>query len=105
VQYLMGDAIIYFSSLAYPANRATNPFDRVLFRCESTAWSEPIPTRIASATIHSRGRDSCSGLVLPVARFWTAFSLVSMVSINLGIRFYGVETGDTGESIEPEESH
>jgi hypothetical protein len=33
------------------------------------------------------------------------FSLVSMVSINLGIRFYGVETGDAGESIEPEESH
>jgi len=31
--------------------------------------------------------------------------VVSMVSINLGIRFYGVETGDAGESIEPEESH
>jgi hypothetical protein len=31
------------------------------------------------------------------------FSLVSMVSINLGIRFYGVEKGDSGESIEPEE--
>jgi hypothetical protein len=30
--------------------------------------------------------------------------LVSMVSFNLGIRFYGVETGDAGESIEPEES-
>jgi hypothetical protein len=30
--------------------------------------------------------------------------LVSMVSINLGIWFYGVETGDAGESIEPEES-
>jgi len=30
---------------------------------------------------------------------------VSMVSINLGIWFYEVETGDTGESIEPEESH
>jgi hypothetical protein len=30
---------------------------------------------------------------------------VSVVSINLGIRFYGVETGDAGESIEPEESH
>jgi len=28
-----------------------------------------------------------------------------MVSINLGIWFYGVETGDAGESIEPEESH
>ena len=50
----MGDAIIYFSSLAYPANRATNRVDRVLFRCESTAWSEPVPTRIASATIQHR---------------------------------------------------
>jgi len=28
-----------------------------------------------------------------------------MVSIKLGIRFYGVETGDTGESTKPEESH
>ena len=37
--------------------------------------------------------------------FGRQFSLVSMVSINLGIWFYGVETGDTGESIEPEESH
>jgi len=37
--------------------------------------------------------------------FGRRFSLVSMVSSNLGIRFYGVETGDAGESIEPEESH
>jgi hypothetical protein len=36
--------------------------------------------------------------------FGRQFSLVSMVSINLGIWFYGVETGDTGESIEPGES-
>jgi hypothetical protein len=44
--------------------------------------------------------------MLPAAQFLdNGFSLVSMVSINLGIRFYGVETGDTGESIEPEESH
>ncbi len=32
------------------------------------------------------------------------FSLVSMVSVNLRIWFYGVETGDAGESIEREES-
>ena len=32
------------------------------------------------------------------------FSLMSMVSINLGIWFYGVETGDAGETIAPEES-
>jgi len=37
--------------------------------------------------------------------FGQRFSLVSMVSINLAIRFYGVEIGDAGESIEPEESH
>ena len=58
------------------------------------------------ATIHSRGRDSCSGLVFArdtVSGRW--FSLVSMVSINLGIWLYGVERGDTGESIEPEERH
>jgi hypothetical protein len=30
--------------------------------------------------------------------------MVSMVSINLGIWFYGVEMGDAGETIEPEES-
>src|ERR1700687_5994845 len=36
--------------------------------------------------------------------FGRRFCLVSMVSINLGIRSYGVETGDAGESIEPEES-
>jgi hypothetical protein len=45
------------------------------------------------------------GWCLPASQFWTGFNLVSMVSINLGNRFYGVETGDTGESIEPEESH
>ena len=49
--------------------RATNPLDKDLFPRESVAWSEPVPTRIVSATIHSRGRDSCSGLVLPAARF------------------------------------
>jgi hypothetical protein len=36
--------------------------------------------------------------------FGQRFSLVSMVSINLGIWFYGVGTGDTGETVEPEES-
>jgi hypothetical protein len=37
--------------------------------------------------------------------FGRQFSMVSMVSINLRIWFYGVEKGDAGESIEPEESH
>jgi hypothetical protein len=36
--------------------------------------------------------------------FGRRFSLVSMVSINLGIWFYQVEMGDAGETIEPEES-
>ena len=49
--------------------RATNPLDKDLFPRESVARSEPVPTRIVSATIHSRGRDSCSGLVLPAAQF------------------------------------
>jgi hypothetical protein len=106
VQYLMGDAIIYFSSLAYPANRATNPLDRVLFRCESPAWSEPVPTRIASATIHFTGQGQLLWVRVACGTvFGQRFSVVSMVSINLGIRFYRVATGDTGESIEPEESH
>jgi hypothetical protein len=62
--------------------------------------------RIRSATIHLRGRDSCSGSVFACSTvFGQRFCMVSMVSINLGIRFYEVETGDIGESIEPEESH
>jgi hypothetical protein len=44
------------------------------------------------------------GWCLPASQFWTGFSLVSMVSINLGIWFYGVEKGDAGETIEREES-
>ena len=98
----------FFTLRAHPTPQTATPIplDRVLFRCESTTWSEPVPTRIASATIHSRGRDSCSGLVFACSTvFGPRFSLVSMVSINLGIRFYGVETGDAGETIEPEESH
>ena len=54
----------YSSSLADRTNlRYESPSIKCGFRCESSAWSEPVPTRIASATIHSRGRDSCSGLV------------------------------------------
>jgi hypothetical protein len=44
------------------------------------------------------------GWACPPNSFGRWFSLVSMVSINLGIWFYGVETGDAGETIEPEES-
>ena len=36
--------------------------------------------------------------------FGRRFSLVSMVSINLGIWFYAVAMGDAGETIEREES-
>lgn len=46
------------------------------------------------------------GWCLPVTQFLgRGLSLVSMVSINLGIWLYRVEKGDTGESIEPGESH
>ena len=70
-----------------------------------TAFVEPVLIRISSATIQSRGRDSCSGLVFACSTvFGQRFSLVSMVSINLGNWFYGVEMGDAGETIEPEES-
>ena len=48
---------------------------------------------------------SGQGQLLWVEFACRCFSLVSMVSINLGIWFYEVETGDAGESIEPEESH
>ena len=37
-------------------------------------------------------------------RFWTGFSMVSMVSINLRTWFYGVEMGEAGYTVEPEES-
>ena len=39
------------------------PLDKVRLPLREFGWSEPVPTGIASATIHSRGRDSCSGLV------------------------------------------
>ena len=50
--------------------------------------------------IHGAG-TAALGWRLPVGR---AVCLVSMVSINLGIWFYGVELGDAGETIEREES-
>jgi hypothetical protein len=63
-----------------------------------------LPIKRCSATIHSRGRDSCSGLVFACSTVLDRFSLVSMVSVNLRIWFYGVEKGDAGETIEREES-
>jgi hypothetical protein len=53
-------------------------------------------------SMHGAG-TAAPGCCLPSGQSWTA--VVSMVSINLGIWFYGVETGDTGDSIESEESH
>jgi hypothetical protein len=64
-----------------------------------------VPIRIHSATIHFLGQGQLLWVCVCLRQDFGRFSLVSMVSINLGIRFYGVETGDTGESIEPEESH
>src|SRR5712671_2191769 len=92
----MGDAIIYFSSLAYPANRATNRVDRVLFRCESTAWSEPVPTRIASATIQHRAwtdarrRDSLG----------TVFGGFSYCPFHVEKWLYSVERIEAGETVD-----
>jgi hypothetical protein len=53
--------------------------------------------------IHGAG-TAALGWCLPAAQLWSGFSLVSMVSINLRIWFYGVEKGDAGETIEREES-
>ena len=54
--------------------------------------------------IHGAG-TAALGWCLPASTvFGPRFSLVSMVSINLGIWFYGVGINDAGESIEPEES-
>jgi hypothetical protein len=50
--------------------------------------------------IHGAG-TAALGWCLPAE--WR-FSMVSMVSINLRIWFDGVETGDTGETVEPEEA-
>jgi hypothetical protein len=38
------------------------PLDRVRLPLRELGWSEPVPTRIASATIHSRCMDRCAGL-------------------------------------------
>jgi len=50
-----------------------------------------------------RAGTAALGWCLPASQFLDR--VFSMGSINLGIWFYQVETGDTGESIEPEESH
>ena len=79
------------------------PLDKELFPLRECGVGGTCTNSNSSATIHSRGRDSCSGLVF--ARDTVFGRWFSLVSINLGIWLYGVETGDTGESIEPEESH
>jgi hypothetical protein len=53
--------------------------------------------------IHGAGTAALGSCCLHHS-FGRRFNLVSMVSINLGIQFYEVETGDAGESIEREES-
>ena len=60
--------------------------------------TESVLTRIGSATIHLTGQGQLlwAGVCLRHS-FGRRFSLVSMVSINLGIWFYEVETCDTGE--------
>ena len=52
-----------------------------------------------------RAGTAALGWCLPVTQFLDAgLVLVSMVSINLGIWFDGVEQGDAGKTIEREES-
>ena len=59
----------------------------------------------STASIAERSQDSRFGrLVILISGQEKVLSPVSVVSINLGIWFYQVEIGDTGESIEPEES-
>jgi hypothetical protein len=50
------------------------------------------------------GQGQLPGLVFACSTVLDGFSLVSMVSVNLRIWFYGVEKGDAGETIEREES-
>jgi hypothetical protein len=53
--------------------------------------------------IHEAG-TAALGWCLPAAQFWTGLALVSMVSVNPQNLVLGVEKGDAGETIEPEES-
>ena len=63
-----------------------------------TKVAAPTLISIPSGTIHSRGRDSCSGLVFCLNDNvgWRC-SLMSVVPISLGIWFYGVKKGDAGD--------
>jgi hypothetical protein len=46
-----------------------------------------------------------SAEVILISRQEKLVNLVSVVSINLGIWFFEIETSDASESIEPQESH
>jgi hypothetical protein len=68
------------------------PFDKVLFRCEpGLVGAYTNSNFLCYNSFTGRGqllwvRVACGTV------FGEPFNLVSMVSINLGIRFYGVET-------------
>ena len=84
-----------------PAPRV--PVDKVLFRLrELGRILYQLELRLLQS-IHGAG-TAALGWCLPAAQFRSWFSLVSMVSINPGIWFDGVEKGDAGETIEREES-
>jgi hypothetical protein len=68
--------------------------------------------RVQSLTDQSRlcynsftGQGQLLWVGVCLQQFGRRFNLVSIVSINLRIWFYGVEKGDAGETIEREESH
>src|SRR5882724_3362159 len=92
-----------------PIARGVDSLPSIVFRTKRDAVQSEqklirfrLPTRIASATIHFTGQGQL---------LWVRVSLrdtfgwrFSLVSINLGIWFCEVETGDTDESMNPEES-
>jgi hypothetical protein len=66
----------------------------------------PVLKQNRSASIHSRGRDRLLSVgVLPAAQFLDgSLAWCPWCPLTSKISFYGVEIGDAGESIEPEES-
>jgi hypothetical protein len=74
------------------------------FSGRSTEKRTPILYGSEFALLQFMGQGQVLGVGVCLRNsFGRRFGLVSMVSINLRIRFYEVETGNIGESIEPEE--
>ena len=86
-------------------NLETNPV-RTAETAENLTRTESMPDGSIDALLQfiDGAGTAALGCVCLHHSFGRGFSLVSMVSINLGIWFYGVEEGDAGETIEREES-